>query len=141
MGKATIIGLVKGNTNEDNKYEQIFAGCYDPEASLASYKDELTEEQIEYITLVKSEVINNAVTNAAHIIQEWINQNKKTCGLVGLVQFHGVAFNGPSAYMPIDMYNRQIDVNFIGTIRIVQAFLPMLRKSSKMPTDTALESF
>jgi len=52
-------------------------------------------------------------------------------GLTGLIQYHGVAFNGPSLYMPIDMYGRQMDVNFLGTIRIVQAFMPLMKQSIK----------
>eukprot|EP00537_Pseudo-nitzschia_pungens_P005760 CAMPEP_0172377390 /NCGR_PEP_ID=MMETSP1060-20121228/68879_1 /TAXON_ID=37318 /ORGANISM="Pseudo-nitzschia pungens, Strain cf. cingulata" /LENGTH=489 /DNA_ID=CAMNT_0013105075 /DNA_START=23 /DNA_END=1492 /DNA_ORIENTATION=- len=55
------------------------------------------------------------------------NDNSNNPGLTGLVQFHGVAFNGPSAYMPIEMYQKQLDVNFVGTIRIVQEFLPLLQ--------------
>jgi NAD(P)-dependent dehydrogenase (short-subunit alcohol dehydrogenase family) len=55
----------------------------------------------------------------------------KVIGLTGLIQYHGVAFNGPSLYMPIDMYGRQMDVNFLGTIRIVQAFMPLMKQSIK----------
>jgi len=142
MGKATVIGLVKAQCGDNNRYDQIFAGCYDPKGALASYEKELTEEELKCVTLVALDVTDDdSVNEAARTVREWIYKNNKgrknksgseeLLGLTGLVQFHGVAFNGPSAYMPIEMYTRQLDVNFVGTIRIVQALLPLLKKSAK----------
>ena len=163
MGKATVLGLARSQGSSSNQYDQIFAGCYDPKTSLASYEEELTLEEQEYVTLVALDVTDNeSVNEAAHTVHEWIYQNHKKqqgsaennspkkkgssdnrrniadmkleeglVGLTGLVQFHGVAFNGPSAYMPVEMYHRQLDVNFVGTIRVVQAMLPLLKQSSK----------
>ena len=129
MGKATVIGFAKAQGG-DNQYDQIFAGCYDPKSSLAAYEKELSEEEMKSVTLVPLDVTyNESVKEASLLVQDWIKKNSG--GLTGLVQFHGVAFNGPSAYMPIEMYTRQIDVNFVGTIRVVQAFLPLLKKSAK----------
>lgn len=133
MGKATVIGLAKAQTG-DNQYDQIFAGCYDPKSALASYEEELSEDEMKSVTLVPLDVTkNDSVKEASRLIEDWIKKNSGdgACGLTGLVQFHGVAFNGPSAYMPIEMYTRQLDVNFVGTIRVVQSFLPLLKKSSK----------
>lgn len=145
MGKATVIELAKKNANgsskEQQQYAQIFAGCYDPKASLVSYEKELTKEELKFVTLVPLDVTDNdSVNEAAHTVREWVYQHSKDkssdgqgtpVGLTGLVQFHGVAFNGPSSYMPIDMYTRQLDVNFVGTIRVVQAFLPLLKETAK----------
>jgi NAD(P)-dependent dehydrogenase (short-subunit alcohol dehydrogenase family) len=125
MGKATVIGLAKAQTGDaSDAYDQIFAGCYDPKTTLPAYEKELSEEEMKSITLVPLDVTDNeSVQKAAKAVE-----GKR---LTALVQFHGIAFNGPSAYMPIDMYTRQLDVNFVGTIRVVQALLPLLKQSAK----------
>lgn len=136
MGKATVIGFAKAQGG-DNQYDQIFAGCYDPKTALATYEKELSEEEMKSVTLVPLDVTyNDSVKEASRLVQDWIKKNSSddetnASSLTGLVQFHGVAFNGPSAYMPIEMYTRQIDVNFVGTVRVVQAFLPLLKQSAK----------
>jgi len=148
MGKATVIGLAKAQSSEKNSsnnnngsYDQIFAGCYDPKSARSSYEAELSEDELEHVTLIALDVTDeDGVQNAAKEVRTWIDENDKTrnkddsaagAGLTGLVQFHGVAFNGPSAYMPSEMYTRQLDVNFVGTIRVVQAFLPLLKESTQ----------
>jgi NAD(P)-dependent dehydrogenase (short-subunit alcohol dehydrogenase family) len=35
---------------------------------------------------------------------------------------------GPAEYFPIELYQRQMDVNFLGYVRVTQAFLPLLKK-------------
>jgi len=154
MGKATVIQLAQSNVLHKNsnsvqrgkvmlqsktagsQYEQIFAGCFDPKVARQQFADELTEEEFKFITVVELDVTDSDnVNEAARTVREWIythNKNKNhKFGLTGLIQYHGVAFNGPSSYMPIDMYRRQMDVNFLGTIRIVQALLPLLKESIK----------
>lgn len=131
MGKATVIGLAKAQT-ANNKYDQIFAGCYDPKNSLAAYKEELSEDELKSVTLVPLDATDNdSVAKAAGVVEDWIKKNNSEAGLTGLVQFHGVAIMGPSAYLPIEMYTRQLDVNFVGTLRVVQSFLPLLKKGAK----------
>ncbi|MBG0801562.1 SDR family oxidoreductase [Methylocystis sp. H4A] len=46
--------------------------------------------------------------------------------LAGLVNNAGVAVPGPLLHLPIDDFRRQIDVNLIGQLRIIQAFAPLL---------------
>ena len=46
--------------------------------------------------------------------------------LLGLVNNAGIAHFGPLALQPIDDWRAQIDVNLVGTLRVVQAFLPLL---------------
>lgn len=132
MGQATVIGLAKANS-DNNKYEQIFAGCFNKEAAEKHYDTVLTAEQRKYVTVVALDVTSDdSVAKAAKTVEAWItSKGNISAGLVGLVQYHGVAFNGPSPYMPMTMYQRQLDVNFMGSIRIVQALLPLLKKSAK----------
>jgi len=53
--------------------------------------------------------------------------------LVGIVNCAGVGFNGPAEYFPIEMLRAQMDVNFIGYVRVVQAFMPMLKENVTKP--------
>lgn len=46
--------------------------------------------------------------------------------LGGLVNNAGIALGGPVAHLPLDILDRQLDVNLYGPIRVIQAFLPML---------------
>ncbi|MFA6207154.1 MAG: SDR family oxidoreductase [Methylocystis sp.] len=46
--------------------------------------------------------------------------------LAGLVNNAGVAVPGPLLHLPIDDFRRQMDVNLIGQLRIIQAFAPLL---------------
>jgi NAD(P)-dependent dehydrogenase (short-subunit alcohol dehydrogenase family) len=153
MGQATVITFAQNNncnksnnnTNTGDYYEQIFAGCYDKEAAEKYYDKVLTAEQRKYVTVVALDVTNDdSVDKAFRSVQAWItsqqskednsnnsSNNTTSKGLTGLVQYHGVAFNGPASYMPISMYQRQLEVNFIGSVRVVQAFLPLLKESAK----------
>ncbi|KAG7343428.1 retinol dehydrogenase [Nitzschia inconspicua] len=138
MGQATVLGFAQtnNNTNKQQKqqgyYEQIFAGCYDKKAAEQYYDKALTKEQRQYVTVVALDVTKDeSVSQAVKTVQDWIKSNPTSKGLMGLVQYHGVAFNGPAAYMPMSMYQRQIEVNYVGSIRVVQAFLPLLKESAK----------
>ncbi|NUJ81032.1 SDR family oxidoreductase [Methylocystis sp. FS] len=46
--------------------------------------------------------------------------------LAGLVNNAGVAVPGPLLHLPIDDFRRQIEINLIGQLRIIQAFAPLL---------------
>ncbi|ULO22623.1 SDR family oxidoreductase [Methylocystis sp. SB2] len=46
--------------------------------------------------------------------------------LAGLVNNAGVAVSGPLLHLPIDDFRRQIEVNLIAQLRIIQAFAPLL---------------
>lgn len=48
-------------------------------------------------------------------------------GLVGLVNNAGVAYSGPLEFVGIDRLRSQLEVNLIGHVAMIQAFLPMLR--------------
>ncbi|MGP6159740.1 MAG: SDR family oxidoreductase [Vulcanimicrobiaceae bacterium] len=49
--------------------------------------------------------------------------------LDGVVNNAGIAVAGPLEFLPLDELRRQFDVNYFGTIAVVQAFLPLLRGS------------
>lgn len=47
--------------------------------------------------------------------------------LFGLVNIAGAALPGPLEYVPIEQFQRQLDVNVTGQLRVTQAVLPALR--------------
>jgi NAD(P)-dependent dehydrogenase (short-subunit alcohol dehydrogenase family) len=46
--------------------------------------------------------------------------------LAGLVNNAGAAFPGPLLYQPVGEFSRQIEINLIGQLRVIQAFAPLL---------------
>jgi NAD(P)-dependent dehydrogenase (short-subunit alcohol dehydrogenase family) len=46
--------------------------------------------------------------------------------LAGLVNNAGVAVPGPLLHLPIDDFRRQLEINLIGQLRVIQAFAPLL---------------
>jgi NAD(P)-dependent dehydrogenase (short-subunit alcohol dehydrogenase family) len=142
MGQATVVYLAQSNTsknknakdtNEKKGYDQIFAACYNAKASQTYFETELTPEQMKSVTVVPLDVTNDkSVQQAAKVVEDWMttNSNSSRIGLTGVVLYHGIALTGPAQYMPIEMYQRQLDVNFVGNLRVVQAFLPILKKRS-----------
>lgn len=46
--------------------------------------------------------------------------------LAGLVNNAGVAVPGPLLHLPIDDFRRQLEVNLVGQLRVIQAFAPLL---------------
>jgi NAD(P)-dependent dehydrogenase (short-subunit alcohol dehydrogenase family) len=49
--------------------------------------------------------------------------------LAGLVNNAGVAVAAPLEYVPLDEFRRQLEVNLIGQVAVIQAFLPALRRA------------
>ena len=50
--------------------------------------------------------------------------------LFGLVNNAGQALPGPLEYVPIEQFQRQLDINLTGQLRVTQALLPALRAGS-----------
>jgi NAD(P)-dependent dehydrogenase (short-subunit alcohol dehydrogenase family) len=67
------------------------------------------------------------VTNEASIARIAKEVEAITPGLAGLVNNAGIAVAGPLEFLPLDEIRRQIEVNVIGQIAVVQAFMPLLR--------------
>jgi NAD(P)-dependent dehydrogenase (short-subunit alcohol dehydrogenase family) len=49
--------------------------------------------------------------------------------LAGLVNNAGIAVSSPVEFIPLDELRRQLEVNLIGQVGVIQAFLPALRKA------------
>ncbi len=63
-----------------------------------------------------------AVHEAAQQVRESLNGET----LFGLVNNAGVSAQGPLAYLPVDQYRHQLEVNLIGPFIATQAFVPLL---------------
>ncbi len=50
-------------------------------------------------------------------------------GLAGLVNNAGITVAFPLEFLPIDVFRRQLEVNLVGPLAVVQALLPALRKA------------
>ncbi|MEO3778001.1 SDR family NAD(P)-dependent oxidoreductase [Micromonospora sp. B11E3] len=50
-------------------------------------------------------------------------------GLWGLVNNAGVVVSAPLECVPLDELRRQLDINVVGQVRVIQAFLPLLRRA------------
>jgi NAD(P)-dependent dehydrogenase (short-subunit alcohol dehydrogenase family) len=48
-------------------------------------------------------------------------------GLHGLVNNAGIAVSGPLEYVPVAEWRRQLEVNLIGQVAVIQRFLPLVR--------------
>lgn len=48
-------------------------------------------------------------------------------GLAGLVNNAGIAIAGPLEFIEIEDFQRQLDINVVGQLRVTQAFLPLIR--------------
>jgi NAD(P)-dependent dehydrogenase (short-subunit alcohol dehydrogenase family) len=67
----------------------------------------------------------NAVSAASHVISNLIGD----IGLQGIVNNAGITIPAPLESLPIEALRRQFEVNLFGHLRVIQAFLPLLRQS------------
>ena len=100
---------------------QVFAGVRKKEDG-----EVLKQESSERLTPIIIDVTDNdSIARASEIVRESIGEG----GLAGLVNNAGTAVvMGPLEFIPIDKFMKQVYVNLIGHIAVIQAFLPLLRK-------------
>ena len=66
--------------------------------------------------------IKDAVTRVTHTVGK--------AGLRGLVNNAGISVVGPLEFVPMEAFERQMNVNVNGLLAVTQAFLPLLRAAS-----------
>jgi len=71
------------------------------------------------------------VTNSSQIAAaaECVGQAVGAAGLAGLVNNAGIVVAGPVELLPLDVWRRQLEVNVVGQVAVIQALLPLLRKA------------
>jgi NAD(P)-dependent dehydrogenase (short-subunit alcohol dehydrogenase family) len=63
-----------------------------------------------------------SVNKAAQLVRERLGQNR----LFALINNAGIEMAGPLAYLPVERFRTQLEVNLIGVLAVTQAFLPLL---------------
>ena len=71
------------------------------------------------------------VTNPGQIAAaaETVGRSVGDAGLAGLVNNAGIVVAGPLEILPLDQLRLQLEVNVVGQVAVMQAFLPLLRKA------------
>jgi NAD(P)-dependent dehydrogenase (short-subunit alcohol dehydrogenase family) len=65
----------------------------------------------------------DSIAEAATLVVEAVGE----AGLVGLVNCAGIGVTAPMELVPLDELRRQFDINVIGQVAVIQAFLPLIR--------------
>lgn len=65
----------------------------------------------------------HTIADACHMIAETVG----SAGLVGLVNNAGVGVTAPIELVPLADLRRQFEINVIGQVAVIQAFLPLIR--------------
>jgi NAD(P)-dependent dehydrogenase (short-subunit alcohol dehydrogenase family) len=79
-----------------------------------------------YVPLIFDVTDPDSVNLAATAVKEKVGEQR----LFGLVNNAGIAVLGPLAYLPLERFRRQIEVNLLGVHIVTQAFLPLLGTES-----------
>lgn len=75
-----------------------------------------------FVPLVFDVTDEAGVRKAAGVVRKALNGET----LFGLVNNAGIAVAGPLAYMPVDEFRKQLEVNLTGVVIVTQAFAPLL---------------
>jgi NAD(P)-dependent dehydrogenase (short-subunit alcohol dehydrogenase family) len=75
-----------------------------------------------YAPLIFDVTDPDSVNEAAAVVKQLTGEQP----LSGLVNNAGIAVAGPLAYLPVERFRQQIEVNLLGVHTVTQAFLPLL---------------
>jgi len=98
---------------------RVFAGVRSPESA-----QELRAAGVPLLAPVTIDVTDgDSVLRAAETVGARVGPS----GLYALVNNAGVGLGGPIEYLPLERFREPFEVNVLGVIRMIQAFLPLLR--------------
>jgi len=115
IGKACALRL-------DRESYRVFAGVRD----LRKAEDLRKEAGPGLMTVLLDVTIEEHVRAAAQLVRDALGRED---GLFGLINNAGIALPGPVEFLPLESLRRVFEVNVIGQVSVIQAFLPLLRKS------------
>lgn len=105
----------------DGLGHRVFAGVRSDADGVA-----LRERASERLTPVRLDVTDpDQIAAAAAIIDE----TTAGAGLAGVVNNAGVAIAGALEFLPIDKLRRQLEINVVGQVAVMQAVMPALRRA------------
>jgi len=87
---------------------------------------ETMENHTDDIKMLKLDVTDEA--SVVHTLDEIIKREKRIDVLINCA---GFGISGPIEAVPIEMAKKQFDVNFFGTVQMIQKTLPYMRKQKK----------
>jgi NAD(P)-dependent dehydrogenase (short-subunit alcohol dehydrogenase family) len=79
-----------------------------------------------YVPLIFDVTDPDSVNRAAATVKKKVGEQR----LFGLVNNAGIAVLGPLAYLPLERFRLQIEINLLGVHTVTQAFLPLLGTES-----------
>jgi NAD(P)-dependent dehydrogenase (short-subunit alcohol dehydrogenase family) len=85
---------------------------------------EALKAQNDKIAPVMIDVTDQATIDAAAVT---VGDSVGDRGVAGLVNNAGISVGGPVEFVPLDDLRRQLEVNLVGQVAVIQAFLPMIR--------------
>ena len=94
----------------------------DLEQFVSKYPDSFTG-------LVFDTTNDEAISEAYEIVKAHLGNE----GLDVLVNNAGISVNGPMAFVPVEEFRHQLDVNVLGVLRVTQTFLPLLGFDNDLP--------
>lgn len=100
---------------------RVFAGVRREEDA-----QRLRGEGSERLTPVMLDVTDQAQIAAA---RETVAAAVGEAGLAGLVNNAGISVPGPLEFLPLDELRRQLEVNLVGQVAMIQAFASLIRKA------------
>lgn len=103
---------VFGSVRKDKDLEQF----------VSKYPDSFTG-------LVFDTTNDEAISKAYAIVKAQLGNE----GLDVLVNNAGISVNGPMAFVPVEEFRHQLDVNVLGVLRVTQTFLPLLGFDNDLP--------
>jgi len=108
----------------DNLGFSVFAGCLLPEKDGAQELKELCSDRLHIVPIdvTKDEVVEKAA--------QYVKKSLDGKVLWALVNNAGIAAFTEIEWCPVSVYEKVINVNALGPIRVTKAFLPILRESS-----------
>ena len=77
------------------------------------------------VTPLMIDITDPVMTDAA---AKTVEQAVAQRGLAGLVNNAGIVKPGPLEFQPLDDFRHQLEVNLIGPLSVIQAFLPLIRR-------------
>jgi NAD(P)-dependent dehydrogenase (short-subunit alcohol dehydrogenase family) len=114
IGRATALTL-------DGRGFHVFAGVRREEDGVS-----LRSAASERLTPVRLDVTDEASIAA---VGDLVTAAVGDAGLAGLVNNAGTTVPCPAEYLPLAEFRRQLEVNLVGHLAVIQAFLPLLRQA------------
>src|SRR5687768_18419183 len=85
------------------------------------------DEDLERLREVGLQVVRLDVTDQDSIAAAKAELGER--GLHGLVNNAGVAISAPIELVPLDELRRQLEINLVGQVAVIQAFMPNVREA------------